>query len=366
MRCNLRLNRPRPRNTVVSGLSGLCGLAAIAATLLGCSMLQPAAPSAGPPAAASATPPVPPSLDAFEADPAWTPTDVWDAVPDARGRLIVAGLKAVPSNERQNPPRVLIHDLTTGEDVGPVEVADPLAGSGARGLAVSPDGSEVAIGSAARVDLLTTADGTQLEPLIRSPNGGGVIRSLAFTPDGSQVVALVGYELVSWDRKTGEVTAHWSTGKEYPRRLAVSPDGTLVATGGDTGIVLRRLADGSVACSGSPGRILGVAFSPDGHHVAGWAYDGTYRLMDTDCTHQAQWPGEAKFVPNVAYRGDGSSLLAAGNDGVLRAWNVATHGVDSTLQLNGKGPFMVHPFNQDQSLLVVDLAAHSAQIWKAR
>jgi len=233
-------------------------------------------------------------------------------------------------------------------------------------LTFSPDGGTLAVGSTGRVFLLRADDGTQLR-VLRYAEGRGMfeVQDLTFSPDGTQVIALVGTTLVTWDVKSGDVVAHWSTGKENPRRLAVNPDGSLLATGGDTGVVLRHPSDGSVACSGSPGRVLGVAFSPDGRRVAGWAYDGTYRMMDVDCANQSQWPGEAKFVPNVTFSGDGDRLLAPGNDGVLRAWDVATHAVDSSLQLNGKGPFIVHPFDHDRSLLVVDLSAHTAQIWKA-
>jgi len=334
----------------------------MAVVVPGCSLSTSSARSPAP----SAATPVPPKLDEFVRESGWNPQDVWTATPDPSGHVVAAALKALPSTERQNPPRVLIHDLATGKDVGPVELTGPLmAGSGSFGLAYSPDGSTLAVGGAGRVVLLRARDGTQFQVLVRSPNGGATVRNVAFTPDGSKVVALVGDELVTWDPGSGELTAHWSTGKEHPRRLAVSPDGSLVATGGDTGIVLRRLADGSIACIGSPGRILGVAFSPEGHRVAGWGYDGTFRVMDPDCANRAQWPGKAKVVTEVTFREDGATLLAAGSDGVLRAWDVATRAVDSSHRLGVKGPFMMHPFDHDRDLLVVDLSTHSAQIWKA-
>lgn len=364
-----RLNRPQPWLAAVLGVLSLTALAVMAVGLLGCSLLQPTAPksarSAAAPPAPAPTPP--PALGDFTLATTWDPGDLLRAVADPRGRSLAATLQPVASTERQTPPRVLIHDLKTGEDGKPIELNDPMHGNGrAIPLTFSPDGGTLAVGSTGRVFLLRADDGTQLR-VLRYAEGRGMfeVQDLTFSPDGTQVIALVGTTLVTWDVKSGDVVAHWSTGKENPRRLAVNPDGSLLATGGDTGVVLRHPSDGSVACSGSPGRVLGVAFSPDGRRVAGWAYDGTYRMMDVDCANQSQWPGEAKFVPNVTFSGDGDRLLAPGNDGVLRAWDVATHAVDSSLQLNGKGPFIVHPFDHDRSLLVVDLSAHTAQIWKA-
>jgi hypothetical protein len=57
-----------------------------------------------------------------------------------------AALKALPSRERQNPSRVLIHDLTSGDDVGPIELTDPLAADGRFGFAYRLDASLVATG----------------------------------------------------------------------------------------------------------------------------------------------------------------------------------------------------------------------------
>src|SRR5205823_15120824 len=54
--------------------------------------------------------------------------------------------------------------------------------------------------------------------------------SLAFTPDGKTLVGRSMYEILTWDAATGK-QRHRLRGSGYPTvQMAVSPDGTTVAT----------------------------------------------------------------------------------------------------------------------------------------
>ena len=92
----------------------------------------------------------------------------------------------------------------------------------------------------------------------------------------------------------------WSHGDGFKRiveidanaiSLALSPDGDLLASAGDNGIVRLWNPDGSPRTKplvGHEGPIRGVAFSPDGQLVASAGWDRTVRLWNIDGTARGE------------------------------------------------------------------------------
>ena len=79
-----------------------------------------------------------------------------------------------------------------------------------------------------------------------------------------------------------------------------------------------------------------VAVSPNGRYVAA-AFakakpaDGAMRLWDSWTGKQIRLdPGNAQAIYRVCFFPDGKTLASAGNDGVVRLWNVAD-GVEHAL-----------------------------------
>src|SRR5437588_839073 len=95
------------------------------------------------------------------------------------------------------------------------------------------------------------------------------VNAMDYTPDGKRVVAASdGGLLMVWDVPAGTATTIAFPTTEEIRAVAVSADGTLLATGGTDAVV--RLWDvGTGRPHGSPltghaERIFSLAFSPDG------------------------------------------------------------------------------------------------------
>ena len=111
--------------------------------------------------------------------------------------------------------------------------------------------------------------------------------SVAFSPDGMLLVTGSDDGIVRvWKAASGKAVAELSGHTDYVRAVAVGPDGTLIASASDdySVRVWQSEADGSFSekavLSGHVDWVRAVAFSPDGTLIASGSDDGVVFLWD--------------------------------------------------------------------------------------
>jgi hypothetical protein len=111
--------------------------------------------------------------------------------------------------------------------------------------------------------------------------------------------------------------------------VAYSPDGSIVASGGDdhARIVLWRpdsqTVEATLEAVGDPGTIYALDFSPDNGLIAA-GVDDTLQLWDAEFRTPIGPPlvGHSEAVRDVAFSPDSSTLATASPDGTFRLWVV--------------------------------------------
>ena len=186
----------------------------------------------------------------------------------------------------------------------------------ARSLIWSHDGNDLYVGT--RENGLFRYDANTHEIIFISGGEGMHVQALALSPDGNTLAVGLGNDgsirLVS--AETGDLLQTiWPAHDEWPQVLAFSPDGTILASGGDDGrILLWDSATGELIKELFSGDfwVWGMAFTPDGRKlIAGFDVESTFRVWNT-----ATWELERTFIgdfaADLAISPDGQTFVTAG------------------------------------------------------
>jgi len=245
---------------------------------------------------------------------------------------------------------------------------------------VSPDGRTFALGSEeGRVRLLDLRTGAV--KLFRGRHDGAVIR-MVFTRDG-RTLATSGSDgkLIAWDLAAGEVRETLSGHNGDVSGLAVSSDGrTLYSASDDTSAIVwdlsgeRRLARPFEA--GKPfipddgdEYPKGLAVSPDGRTLAVSQSDGTVDLIDARTLRRRRSLRALRgFAAAVDFSPDGRLLAVTGEDGQVSLWDART--LEPAGELKGlRNTSQALTFSPDGRLLAAaEVNAETAvlRVWDVR
>ncbi|MCY3552590.1 MAG: T9SS type A sorting domain-containing protein [Candidatus Poribacteria bacterium] len=208
-----------------------------------------------------------------------------------------------------------------------------------------PEGAKARLGKGGINDITCSSDGALLavasqigiwiydvqtrEALALLTGHIGSVERIAFSPDG-KTIASGGQDntLRLWDVDTqteiGTLEGH--TGG--PNSLFFSPDGRSLASRDDDQTL--RLWDVDTqtqihTLEGYTGTVESVSFSPDGKTIATGGQDEIVRLWDvTTRTEIGLLEGHTEYVSSVSFSRDGKTIVSGSYDGTVRLWDVET------------------------------------------
>jgi WD40 repeat protein len=131
-----------------------------------------------------------------------------------------------------------------------------------------------------------------------------------------------------WDAASGRELRSLVEHGGGVQSVAIAPDGSWLASGGDDGSLrLWDAASGRELRSlvGHGTRVQSVAIAPDGSWLASGGSDRSVRLWDAASGRELRsLIGHDRWVQSVAIAPDGSWLASGGDDGSLRLWDAAS------------------------------------------
>jgi WD40 repeat protein/serine/threonine protein kinase len=212
------------------------------------------------------------------------------------------------------------------------------------------------------------------------------VNCAAFSPDGARIAAAfrAGDAAIVklWDARTGKALLDWKAHGYYVKRLAFSPDGTRLLTGGfDQAVRVWDAQKGTLLldAKGMMGGESSVALSPDGQRIVAGRGDGTARVIDAQTgTVLLELKGRpilgntvfsSRGVLTVAFSPDGTRIVTGGTPGdgtgVASVWDARTGA--ELLELKGHtGAVMSVAFGPDGERIITGSEDRTAKVWDAR
>jgi WD40 repeat protein len=210
------------------------------------------------------------------------------------------------------------------------------------------------------------------------------VQNVVFSPDGALLASIADQGLVLlWEAQTGRPLTPLRTDQRGVASLAISRDGTLMATGGFDATV--RLWSPTTAMpvgraiTGHTGTVWGVAFSADRKRLVSASEDRTLMIWDvaTGALLVGPMNGHEAGVRSVAFSPDGARIVSGGGipysaqneqarvDYALRLWDATTGRPIGRPLVGHRHDVQSVAFGPDGKRIVSASADGTTRVWNA-
>jgi WD40 repeat protein/serine/threonine protein kinase len=287
--------------------------------------------------------------------------EAWSVAFSPDGRWLATG------SDDDDPETIKIWDIGTRKTV-----RGWFAGKGTVSkLAFSPDSKVLASSHLVKQDNVRLWDVAKGEQLATLSGHALQARSVAFSPVGG---LLASCDSRHPDQGTGTIR-FWDLRGHFRERIlkkptrgvldiAFSPDGSTLASAGDGGARLWRVATGEEIAPLTGESLTALSFSPDGKTVATADQGGKVVLWDPSANAERAVLSAASDLRHLAFAPDGAILAAAGDSGVIHLFDTLTGQELFTLE-GHKARIHGLAFSPDGSILASCSHDGAVKLWRA-
>jgi WD40 repeat protein len=196
-----------------------------------------------------------------------------------------------------------------------------LAGCEISSVSFSPEGQHLAFGTAEGLIQMWEVKTQRPKYIITEYEGKGC-QSVSFSRDGHLLVAAMSNRVVCLQASDGNPVSKWHTNRGT--RVALSPDGAVLASGSSTTVELRDVKSGRLVMllPFLAREVKSVSFSPDGGMLAVGTEDpnGVCLLSTRNYAHLLDTKKTHSSPVKVAFSPDGRILVCGEDNGIIHAW----------------------------------------------
>jgi WD40 repeat protein/tRNA A-37 threonylcarbamoyl transferase component Bud32 len=235
---------------------------------------------------------------------------------------------------------VQIWEAASGKEIHAFKHREPFTG-----VALQADGKQLVCGCGQRVKVLDAATGAEAQTL-RGHRGN--VWSIAVSANGRRIISTDIATVKVWDATTGKEIHNFTGPHSRVMAVAIRPDGQQIAWNGYSTVIRARLTDPERYQAWLPSRL-----------DRDWFESGNFEVAATGFRYR----GHREEVTGVAFSPDGTHLASSSRDGTVKLWGLPPQ--PDTLPLRPHAPVESVAFSPDRRRIVTagGIGNHQVKIW---